>query len=217
MRSIARARLSSPARSRGGDFKSERSDKWRPELARARPALVDDGRGAMATPTRAPTPTNATRAMIRRASRPRRACPSRATTTTRARSLADDARAQGAALDGVDGAWISGMVTFWLDEEWERGAVINRAIGDAVASSYASRVEAMDVDESEPMQKLVFGMAEDLLTFDFSDSFVSAFEVSNKVIEMLMLRAGVDVCCVSEEDLTRAERYEESLRAGSTD
>lgn len=171
----------------------------------------------MATPTRATTTTVtvtttvATRAVIRRV-RPSRAA------NTRARSLADDARAQGAALDGVDGAWISGMVRFWLDEEWERGAVINRAIGDAVAASYLARVEAMDVaTESEPMQRLVFGMAEDLLTFDFSDSFVSAFEVSNKVIEMLMLRAGVDVCCVSEEDLTRAERYEESLRAGSTD
>jgi len=184
------------------------------EPSRARPAFVDDGRGAMATPTRATT--TVANAVIRRASRPCRACPSRAA-TTRARSLADDARAQGAALDGVDGAWISGMVRFWLDEEWERGAVINRAIGDAVASSYAARVEAMDVNESEPMQKLVFGLAEDLLMFDFSDSFVSAFEVSNKVIEMLMLRAGVDVCCVSEEDLTRAERYEESMRAGSTD
>jgi len=187
------------------------------ESASPAPALVDDdGRGAMmATTTRATTTTVvnavATRAVIRRVP------PSRAV-NTHARSLADDARAQGAALDGVDGAWISGMVRFWLDEEWERGAVINRAIGDAVASSYEARVEAMDVaTESEPMQKLVFGMAEDLLTFDFSDSFVSAFEVSNKVIEMLMLRAGVDVCCVSEEDLTRAERYEESLRAGSTD
>ena len=35
---------------------------------------------------------------------------------------------------------------------------------------------------------------------------MSAFEVSNKVIEMLMLRAGIDVCCVGEEDVTRADR-----------
>ena len=49
------------------------------------------------------------------------------------------------------------------------------------------------------------------MAFDFSDSFVSAFEVANKVIEMLMLRAGSEVCCVSEEDITREARYLASL------
>jgi|TARA_B100001540_G_scaffold8078_1_gene7044 hypothetical protein len=134
---------------------------------------------------------------------------------SRRASLADDARAQSAALDGVDPRWIAGMVRFWLDEEWERGATVNARVGDAVAASFAARVDAMDAREEEPLQRLVFGLAEDLLAFDFSDTFVSAFEVSNKVIEMLMLRAGIDVCCVGEEDVTRADRYEASLRAST--
>ena len=83
-----------------------------------------------------------------------------------------------------------------------------------VAFAFA-RVDAMDAREEEPLQRLVFGLAEDLLSFDFSETFVSAFEVSNKVIEMLMLRAGIDVCCVGEEDVTRADRYEASLRAST--
>ena len=128
---------------------------------------------------------------------------------------ASDARAQSAALDGVDPRWIAGMVRFWLDEEWERGATVNARVGDAVAASFAARVDAMDAREEEPLQRLVFGLAEDLLSFDFSDTFVSAFEVSNKVIEMLMLRAGIDVCCVGEEDVMRADRYEASLRAST--
>ena len=115
----------------------------------------------------------------------------------------------------VDPRWIAGMVRFWLDEEWERGATVNARVGDAVAASFAARVDAMDAREEEPLQRLVFGLAEDLLSFDFSDTFVSAFEVSNKVIEMLMLRAGIDVCCVGEEDVTRADRYEASLRAST--
>ena len=134
---------------------------------------------------------------------------------SRRASLADDARAQSAALDGVDPRWIAGMVRFWLDEEWERGATVNARVGDAVAASFAARVDAMDARQEEPLQRLVFGLAEDLLAFDFSDTFVSAFEVSNKVIEMLMLRAGIDVCCVGEEDVTRADRYEASLRAST--
>jgi hypothetical protein len=46
---------------------------------------------------------------------------------------------------------------------------------------------------------------------------VSAFEVANKVIEMLMLRAGVDVCCVGEDDITRAARYEATLESRRDD
>ena len=67
--------------------------------------------------------------------------------------------------------------------------------------------------EDEVLQRLVMALAADLMDFDFTDSFVSAFEVANKVIEMLMLRAGADVCCVSEDDITRAERYEATLSA----
>lgn len=109
----------------------------------------------------------------------------------------------------ADETWVAGMVQFWLDEEWERGATINRDIGVAAGASYARcKAQMAREGEDEVLQRLVMALAADLMDFDFTDSFVSAFEVANKVIEMLMLRAGADVCCVSEDDITRAERYE---------
>ena len=132
-------------------------------------------------------------------------------------------RVEGDAADAASPEWVSGMVTFWLDEEWERGAAINADIGRAAAESYAKCVESRarleaetgEVDD-EAFQRMVMALASDLLAFDFNDSFVSAFEVANKVIEMLMLRQGVDVCCVSEEDLTREDRYLAWLEAGGS-
>lgn len=38
-------------------------------------------------------------------------------------------------------------------------------------------------------------------------------QVSNKAVEILMLRQGFDVCCVSEQDRSRAQRYEALQRA----
>lgn len=31
-------------------------------------------------------------------------------------------------------------------------------------------------------------------------------QVSNKVVEMLMMRSGIDVCCTSDEDVQRMQR-----------
>lgn len=117
----------------------------------------------------------------------------------------------------ADAAWIAGMVRFWLDEEWQHGAQINADIGDAAARAFADAQRAMAAEggEEEVLQRLVMAIAGDLMAFDFSDSFVSAFEVANKVIEMLMLRAGSEVCCVSEEDITREARYLASLETPS--
>lgn len=75
---------------------------------------------------------------------------------------------------------------------------------------------------------LVLAMAGELLSFDFHDSFTSAFEVSNKasmaagctpwagrasrtlsysqVVELLMMRSGIDVCCQSPEDKSALDR-----------
>jgi hypothetical protein len=113
----------------------------------------------------------------------------------------------------ADAAFVAGMVRFWLDEEWQFGAQINEDIGQAAGKAYADAQRAMaaEGDEEEVLQRLVMSIAGDLMAFDFSDSFVSAFEVANKVIEMLMLRAGSEVCCVSEEDITREARYLASL------
>ena len=102
------------------------------------------------------------------------------------------------------------MIALWLDDEWERGASINRTIGEETARAFerhAARGSARETSE-EFYARVVLDVANDLTAVDFRDAFVSAFETSNKLIEMLMLRAGTDVCCVGEDDITRADRYE---------
>jgi hypothetical protein len=44
-----------------------------------------------------------------------------------------------------------------------------------------------------------------------SAAFTSAFEVGNKVSELLMLRHGCDVCCTSEEDKARFVRVDAAI------
>jgi hypothetical protein len=44
-------------------------------------------------------------------------------------------------------------------------------------------------------------------------AFTSAFEVGNKVSELLMLRQGCDVCCTSEEDKARFVRVDAAMSA----
>ena len=84
---------------------------------------------------------------------------------------------------------------------------MNARVGDAVAASFAAR-DAMDAREEEPLQ-LPLRSGGGFIILDFSETFVSAFEVSNKVIEMLMLRA-VSTCVAS-----RGGRDEGGRRASS--
>jgi hypothetical protein len=35
-------------------------------------------------------------------------------------------------------------------------------------------------------------------------------QVSNKVVEVLMMRGGINVCCTSDEDVQRLERFSSS-------
>jgi len=39
-------------------------------------------------------------------------------------------------------------------------------------------------------------------------------QVANKVVEMLMMRSGIDVCCTSDEDVQRMERFSSSSSDG---
>ena len=65
----------------------------------------------------------------------------------------------------------------------------------------------------DDVSDLVLELANELLTFNYRETFVNAFEVSNKVVQLLMIRQGCDVCCASADDLTAIERYEELLSA----
>ena len=78
----------------------------------------------------------------------------------------------------------------------------------------AEKCTAMRLEGCEEMGTLVMGVANDLMDFDFSDTFVNAFEVANKCSEILMMREGYEVCCISKEDETRQARYEEMVANG---
>lgn len=42
------------------------------------------------------------------------------------------------------------------------------------------------------------------------EAFVGPFDVANKVVEMLMMRGGCDVCCTTPADAERMARYNAS-------
>jgi hypothetical protein len=50
---------------------------------------------------------------------------------------------------------------------------------------------------------VLLSLSTELMSFNFFDTFVGPFDVANKVIEMVMLRMGIDVCCVSMAERER--------------
>lgn len=108
-----------------------------------------------------------------------------------------------------DADWIAGMVALWLDEEFTPQSV-HLDLGRAAGASYA-RLRAEGEDE---MGGLLMGLVGDLSSCDYREQFVGPFDVANKVVEMLMLKDGTDVCCTTEADATRAARLD-GLSGGS--
>ena len=105
--------------------------------------------------------------------------------------------------------WLAGMIKLWLDEEW-----MYQEPHAALGRQAAAKITDERINGCNDVTQLVMSVASDLLTFDFYDTFVNGFEVANKCSEMLMMREGYEVCCVSKEDLTRIERYEAMKAAG---
>ena len=105
--------------------------------------------------------------------------------------------------------YLAGMLKLWLDDEWSI-----QEPHAALGLQAAEKCVAMRLEGCEEMGSLVMGIAQDLLSFDFSDTFVNSFEVANKTSEILMMKEGYEVCCLSKEDETRQARYEEMVANG---
>jgi len=103
--------------------------------------------------------------------------------------------------------WVSNMVRLWLNEEWTP-LYIHKDLGDAAGKAYKSQRLAGCNEAGD----VLLGLSSDLLAFNYRDTFVNGFEVANKVIELLMLRQGCDVCCTSESDRNAIDRYENMLQ-----
>jgi hypothetical protein len=105
--------------------------------------------------------------------------------------------------------YLAGMIKLWLDDEWSL-----QEPHAELGLQAARKVTAMRLEGCEEMGAIIMGVTQDLLTFDFSDTFVNAFEVANKCGEILMMREGFEVCCLNSDDETRAARYEEMVARG---
>jgi len=105
-----------------------------------------------------------------------------------------------------DAAWLGDMIRLWLNEEWSE-LEIHRRIGKEVARVFANaRLEGC-----HEIQDVLVALTTELQAFDFYDSFTDAFSVSNKCVELLMMRAGIDCGCSTEADRTCIPRFEAAL------
>lgn len=96
---------------------------------------------------------------------------------------------------------------FWLDEEWAPLAV-HEGVGAAAGDAYLQARR----DGAQDMGDLVLAVGATLMGgTDFFEAFVGPYDVANKVVELLMQRQGIDVCCTSDDDATLVSRYEASL------
>ena len=102
---------------------------------------------------------------------------------------------------------VGDVISMYLDEEWTPLEVHWR-LGAAVAESYRT-LRADDHGAAVEAGDILLAIGQDLMsTFpDFKESFVGPFDVANKVLEILMLRAGCEVCCTSEVDRAAVNAY----------
>mmetsp|Transcript_6286 Transcript_6286/g.13831 ORF Transcript_6286/g.13831 Transcript_6286/m.13831 type:complete len:203 (-) Transcript_6286:529-1137(-) len=106
--------------------------------------------------------------------------------------------------------WVAAQVTAWLNEEWTP-LDVHTALGNAAADAYCS----LRVQGENEMGSILLGLSSQLMSFDFFDTFTDPFEVSNKVVELVMMRSGCDVCCTSPADKERMTRVSVDLEGGS--
>ncbi|GMH38488.1 hypothetical protein BSKO_06372 [Bryopsis sp. KO-2023] len=104
-----------------------------------------------------------------------------------------------AALDS-ECTWISSQIQSWLDEEWEV-LDIHKEVGDEAASILSRLRREGETD----LGTVLLSLGAELTSFDFTETYTGPYDVANKVSELLMVRMGMEVCCVSEDDQRRAQ------------
>lgn len=86
--------------------------------------------------------------------------------------------------------WLAGEIELWLNDEWTK-LDVHQALGEATAQAYGkTRLQG-----SDEIGEVLLSISSELLTFDFKETFVNAFDVANKAAELLMQGMGREVCC----------------------
>jgi hypothetical protein len=82
-------------------------------------------------------------------------------------------------------AGISNIISTWLDEEWTP-LDVHQQLGEAAGAAYVTCRQQGDDD----MSSLVLGLSNELLAFNYRETFVNAFEVRGCQIAAKATRAG---------------------------
>ena len=69
-------------------------------------------------------------------------------------------------------------------------------IGDSLCKAYLTERKRGNREATSILLKL----SDDLKRVDFTEAFVNPFDVSNKALECLMFKSGIDVCCQSDQE-----------------
>lgn len=95
---------------------------------------------------------------------------------------------------------MSNQIQTWLDEEWEV-LDVHKEVGDEAAIILGRLRASGETD----LGSILLSMGAELTPFDFTETYTGPYDVANKVAELLMVRMGREVCCVSEDDKRRTE------------
>ena len=96
----------------------------------------------------------------------------------------------------VDGQWLGESITRYLDDEWIK-LPIHQKIGDIVSNVYIE-CRKRGVNDVGEMLMNVGNTLEDV---DISESFVNAWDIGNKVSDLLMVRLDRELCsCAGNMD-----------------
>lgn len=107
----------------------------------------------------------------------------------------------------IEADWIANMIQAWQDEEFLKQDC-HEALGLAAAAAYClARNSVADVGDKCDYSNILLPILEELQHFDYTHTFTGPFDVANKVVELIMVNEGQEVCCQSAADTDRLERF----------
>jgi hypothetical protein len=108
-------------------------------------------------------------------------------------------------------------VRSWLDDEWAVPELeaAHAALASAAGAAFDAARRGGDDGAAPDVGSVLLSVAAELTGHPaLADSFTDAFEVANKVSELLVFAASDDVCCAGAADVARLRAAVGPLREG---